>query len=187
MKEMTRVATNGSWVTMIMKTRAGISGARRAHALLRALRDGCGSASVGEVVCSATEVMAHPSRAWYRSATSSASRCPRFRASSTDIWPAIAELTYCDTWVPRSVNSGMSTNWMPIAGRGWTPGLRGSAPERAASVGGANAAATTRYWWLLYVESALPAGTLDKPTCCPTSSSYWRLDAQEMNFQALSF
>jgi hypothetical protein len=29
----------------------------------------------------------------------------------------------------------MSMNWMPIAGRGCTPGLRGSAPEMAASVG----------------------------------------------------
>src|SRR4051794_11076980 len=145
MNEMTRVATNGSWVTMIMKTRAGISGARRAQAMPRALRDGCGLGSVREVVCSATEVMAHPfSRDWYRSATSWARRCPRFRASSTDIWPAIAELTYCDTWVPRSVNSGMSMNWMPIAGRGWTPGLRGSALEMAASVGAANDWATAR-------------------------------------------
>src|SRR4051812_48416890 len=60
MNEMTSVATNGSWVTTIMKTRAGISGARRAHATLRALRDGCGCASVREDVCSATEVMGSP-------------------------------------------------------------------------------------------------------------------------------
>src|SRR5690242_3341942 len=57
MNEMTRVATNGSWVTMIMNTRAGSNGARRAQARLRAPRDGCGLASVVELVCSATEVM----------------------------------------------------------------------------------------------------------------------------------
>jgi hypothetical protein len=39
----------------------------------------------------------------------------------------MAELIACDTLVPRSVNSGMSTNWIPIVGRGCTPGLRGSA------------------------------------------------------------
>ena len=33
----------------------------------------------------------------------------------------------------------------------------------------------------------MPAGTLDQPSCSPTSSSYSLLDAQEMNFQALSF
>ena len=33
----------------------------------------------------------------------------------------------------------------------------------------------------------MPAGTRDQPSCSPTSSSYSLLDAQEMNFQALSF
>ena len=36
MNEMTSVATNGSWVTMIMKISAGSSGARRAQAPARA-------------------------------------------------------------------------------------------------------------------------------------------------------
>src|SRR5690242_9094631 len=98
----------------------------------------------------------------------------------------MAELTYCETWVPRSVNSGMSMNWMPIAGRGCTPGLRGSAPEMAASVGAAKARAWARYSGLRYVDARLPAGTLDQPTSLPTSSSYCFEDAQEMNFQALS-
>ena len=33
----------------------------------------------------------------------------------------------------------------------------------------------------------MPAGTLDQPSFWPTSSSYSLLDAQETNFQALSF
>ena len=33
----------------------------------------------------------------------------------------------------------------------------------------------------------MPAGTLDQPSCWPTSSSYSLLEAQETNFQALSF
>ena len=35
MNEMTSVATNGSWVTMIMKISAGSSGARRAQSPVR--------------------------------------------------------------------------------------------------------------------------------------------------------
>jgi hypothetical protein len=35
MNEITRVPTNGSWVTMIMKIRAGSSGARRAQSPVR--------------------------------------------------------------------------------------------------------------------------------------------------------
>src|SRR6478752_4875998 len=35
MKEMTRVATKGSWVRMIVNTSAGSSGMRRIHACLR--------------------------------------------------------------------------------------------------------------------------------------------------------
>src|SRR6266568_4766029 len=65
----------------------------------------------------------------------------------------MAELTYCDTWVARSVN----------------------------------AEACLRYCGFWYVEARLPAGTLDQPSWPPTSSSYSLLDAQEMNFQALSF
>ena len=57
----------------------------------------------------------------------------------------MAELTSCDTWVPRAGNSGMSTNWMPGAGRGWTPGFCGSAFSMASRVGAANADATLRY------------------------------------------
>src|SRR5919205_3396435 len=37
------------------------------------------------------------------------------------------------------------------------------------------------------MEARLPAGTLDQPSVLPTSSSYCRLEAQEMNFHALSF
>src|ERR1700716_2192584 len=36
MKEITSVATKGSWVMITMKARAGIRGARRAHAVARA-------------------------------------------------------------------------------------------------------------------------------------------------------
>ena len=39
----------------------------------------------------------------------------------------MAELTPWETLVPRAANSGMPTNWMPTAGRGWTPGFFGSA------------------------------------------------------------
>src|ERR1700730_8429976 len=99
----------------------------------------------------------------------------------------MAELTYCDTWVARSVNSGMSTNWMPIAGRAWTPGLRGSALSMALRVGSANAAASCRYCGFWYVDARLPAGTFDQPSWPPTRSSYSLLEAHEMNFHALSF
>jgi len=105
----------------------------------------------------------------------------------TVIFPAIAELTSWETCVPRSGNSGMSTNWMPGAGRGWTPGLFGSAPRIAWSVGWANADASCRYAGFSYVEARLPAGTLDQPSLEPTSSSYCLLEAQEMNCHALFF
>src|SRR6185312_17180099 len=39
MNETTSVMTNGSWVTMIMKTRAGISGVRRAQLAARCLAE----------------------------------------------------------------------------------------------------------------------------------------------------
>src|SRR6478609_4338138 len=39
MNDTSRVMTNGSWVTMIMKTRAGISGARRAQLAARCLAE----------------------------------------------------------------------------------------------------------------------------------------------------
>src|SRR5689334_1660380 len=39
MNETISVTTNGSWVTMIMNTRAGISGARRAQLAARCLAD----------------------------------------------------------------------------------------------------------------------------------------------------
>lgn len=38
----------------------------------------------------------------------------------------------------------------------------------------------------MYVEARLPAGTSDQPVVSPTSCSYCLLEAQEMNFQALS-
>lgn len=63
----------------------------------------------------------------------------------TVVCPAMAEATSWLTWVPRSGNSGMSTNWMPMAGRGWAPGLVGSAASMADLVGSANALATSRY------------------------------------------
>jgi hypothetical protein len=65
----------------------------------------------------------------------------------------------------------MSMNWIPIAGRGWTPGLRGSAASIACLVGSANAAASFRYAGFSYVEARLPAGTRDQPSCSPTSCS----------------
>jgi hypothetical protein len=46
----------------------------------------------------------------------------------------MAALICCDTLVPRSVNSGMPTNWMPGAGRGCTPGSPGLAFSMASRV-----------------------------------------------------
>src|SRR5689334_22419481 len=80
----------------------------------------------------------------------------------------------------------MSMNWIPIAGRGCVPGLRGSAVSIAALVGAANDSASFRYAGFSYVDARLPAGTRDQPSFSPTSCSYSLLDAQEMNFQALS-
>src|SRR5215218_4415139 len=99
----------------------------------------------------------------------------------------MAELMSCDTSVPRPGNSGMSTNWMPGAGRGCTPGFNGSADSIAARVGPPKAAASFWYCGISYVDARLPAGTRDQPSCSPTSFSYSLPDAQEMNFQALSF
>ena len=62
-------------------------------------------------------------------------------ASSTVVLPAITEETSWLILVAKSVNSGMSTNWMPTVGRGWTPGFVGSAPSMAFLVGSANASA----------------------------------------------
>lgn len=83
----------------------------------------------------------------------------------------MAALISCETLVPRSVNSGMPTNWMPGAGRGWTPGSRGRAPSMAARVTSWKAAASLRYSGLVYVEARLPAGTFDQPICRPTRFS----------------
>ena len=58
---------------------------------------------------------------------------------------AMAWLISCDEVVPKSVNSGMSTNWMPGAGRGCTPGFDGLALSIAVRVGWAKADATFRY------------------------------------------
>src|SRR6478735_5646541 len=52
---------------------------------------------------------------------------PLAKASATVPCPAMAELTPCETFVPRAANSGMPTNWIPTAGRGWVPGFLGSA------------------------------------------------------------
>ena len=65
-------------------------------------------------------------------------------AESTVSCPAMAPLTYWLTLVPRSGNSGMSTNWMPGAGRGWTPGLSGLAVSMADLVAAAKASALLR-------------------------------------------
>jgi len=103
MNEMTRVARNGSWVTMIMKTSAGSNGPRRAQS--PALRMTVPSEPGGAVrrlgftaagFLASMDMSRTPhfaARERYRSATSSASVCPRFKASSTLIRPAIAELT----------------------------------------------------------------------------------------------
>jgi hypothetical protein len=63
----------------------------------------------------------------YFSPTASASFWPLFKASSTLVLPAITAEMSWETLVPRSGSSGMSTNVIPIVGRGWTPGLTGSA------------------------------------------------------------
>ena len=57
----------------------------------------------------------------------------------------------------------MSTNWMPIAGRGWIPGLSGSAVSIADLVGPAKAPACLRYSGLSYVDARLPAGAQPVP------------------------
>src|SRR5829696_3459269 len=81
----------------------------------------------------------------YFLATASASFWPLFSASSTLFLPAMtAEMSWL-TLVPRSVNSGMSTNWMPTVGRGCTPGLTGSADSMAFSVASAKAPAAFLY------------------------------------------
>ena len=67
------------------------------------------------------------------------------RAWSTDWRPAMAALISCETLVPRSVNSGMPTNWIPAAGRGWVPGFSGLALAMAFSVMSAKAPAALRY------------------------------------------
>jgi hypothetical protein len=56
----------------------------------------------------------------------------------------MAALIASEALVPKSVNSGMSTNWIPIVGRGCTPGSFGFADWIAARVGFANALATLR-------------------------------------------
>src|SRR4051794_14111947 len=112
---------NGSCVTMIMKTSAGISGARRDQAALRrrAPTPGAGDPAVVEAA-----VIYCPA---YFLPTSSAIGWLLLNASATDVLPAIAELMNCETSVPSFVNSGMSTNWIPSVGRGCTPGFFGSA------------------------------------------------------------
>ena len=50
-------------------------------------------------------------------------RCPA--PPATLIRPAIAELTSCETWVPRSGNSGMPMNWMPVPAVAARPGCSG--------------------------------------------------------------
>jgi len=75
----------------------------------------------------------------YFAATLSARPWLSDSAAATSVCPAMAELIRCDTWVPRSANSGMSTNWIPIVGRSWVPdswgrrldGLLGRRGERA--------------------------------------------------------
>jgi hypothetical protein len=87
----------------------------------------------------------------YFAATFSAAVWPLFRASSTVVLPAIAALTSWLTLVPRAGNSAMPMNWMPGAGRGWTPGFSGSALSMADLVASANAEEAFRYSALLYV------------------------------------
>ena len=50
----------------------------------------------------------------------------------------------------------------------------------------AKARADCRYSGMSYVDVRLPAGSRDQPSFSPTSFSYSLLDAQEMNFQAVS-
>lgn len=57
----------------------------------------------------------------------------------------MAALISWETFVPRSVNSGMPTNWMPAVGRSWVPGSSGSAPAMAFLVTAANAPAVFTY------------------------------------------
>ena len=141
MKEMTSVPMNGSCVRTMTKIRAGSSGARRAQS------PAAGS-PCGRRPCVATADVLAVVRC-------GAHFLPRLVALGDvlgeplalveglvdGVFPAIAELTSWLTCVPRSGNSGMSTNWMPSAGRGCTPGFSGSADSMAALVGSANAPA----------------------------------------------
>ena len=55
--------------------------------------------------------------------TTSAYFCDWASASSTEICPAIAALICWLTRVPRSWNSGMARNWMPVYGTGFSVGF----------------------------------------------------------------
>ncbi len=133
------MATNGSWVTTIMKTRAGSSGG-----------PGGPGAQPGRGPPDCPWGVAARGPWWSLSSSSysseifSASACDFRRAASTDWRPAMAALISRETLVPRSVNSGMPTNWMPGAGRGCTPGSFGRALSMASLVISWKAAAEAR-------------------------------------------
>ena len=79
----------------------------------------------------------------------------------------------------------MSTNWMPIVGRGCTLDSPGRPPRSPSS------RLSERSGFLLILRvligrDALTGRHLAQPSCAPTSSSYFCDEAQEMNFQALS-
>src|SRR5439155_21283329 len=88
---------------------------------------------------------------WYFLPTAAASCWDRCRAWSTVAVPAIAAAICCDTWVPSSSNSGMSTYWTPVYGTGCTVGWFTSALAIESRVICAKPPATAWYWDSAYV------------------------------------
>ena len=181
---MTSVATNGSCVTMIMKISAGSSGARRPQPLARGGRRPCPVPRCDRLDGGYATAVPRRRSPVVAIAVSSASLLVGLAdVRGRDVWllvsalwtdslPAIAELIVLRDRRCRSpVNSGMSTNWMPIVGRGCTPGILGSAVWIAVSVGLANAAGDLQVVRVRVRRVRLPAGTLAQPSLRPTRFS----------------
>src|ERR687897_600233 len=93
----------------------------------------------------------------------------------------------CETFVPRSWNSGMAMYCTPTHGCGCTPGCSTLTSSMADNVCGAKAAAASLYSGISYVDVRVPGGTRAQPSSEPTSSMYSFDVAQDMKRQAASF